>query len=65
MTAAESYKMQANSAVAASIGLYVFGRYVTDSNLKQIADAMNVAFHLDVIPDGVRELGREALRLED
>ena len=63
--AAESYKMQVNSAVADSIGLCVFGRSVTDGNLKLIADAMNDAFDLDVTPDEVRELGREALRLED
>ena len=65
MIAAESYKMQVNSAVADSIGLCVFGRSVTDGNLKLIADAMNDAFDLDVTPDEVRELGREALRLED
>jgi len=63
--AAESYKMQVNSAVADSIGLCVFGRSVTDGNLKLIADAMNDAFDLDVSPEEVRDLGREALQLED
>ncbi len=62
--AAESYKMQVNSAVADSIGLCVFGRSVTDGNLKLIADAMNSAYDLDVTPDDVRDLGRDALKLE-
>ena len=62
--AAESYKMQVNSAVADSIGLCVFGRSVTDGNLKLIADAMNAAYDLDVAPDDVRDLGRDALKLE-
>ena len=62
--AAESYKMQVNSAVADSIGLCVFGRSVTDGNLKLIADAMNSAYDLDVGPDDVRDLGRDALKLE-
>ena len=62
--AAESYKMQVNSAVADSIGLCVFGRSVTDGNLKLIADAMNSAHDLDVSPEDVRDLGREALNLE-
>ena len=62
--AAESYKMQVNSAVADSIGLCVFGRSVTDGNLKLIADAMNNAHDLDVSPEDVRDLGRDALKLE-
>ena len=56
--------MQVNSAVADSIGLCVFGRSVTDGNLKLIADAMNSAHDLDVSPEDVRDLGREALNLE-
>ena len=41
---AESLRMQINSAVADSFGLCVFGRSVTDDNLKLIADAINDAF---------------------
>jgi aldehyde:ferredoxin oxidoreductase len=62
--AAESYKMQVNSAVADSIGLCVFGRSVTDVNLALIAEAMNDAHGTDITPEEVRDLGREALKLE-
>jgi len=62
--AAESYKMQVNSAVADSIGLCVFGRSVTDVNLHLIADAMNNAHDTDIGPDDVRALGEDTLRLE-
>lgn len=62
--ARESYKMQVNSAVADSIGLCVFGRSVTDVNLKLIADAMNDAHDAGVDPDFVRDLGRKTLELE-
>jgi aldehyde:ferredoxin oxidoreductase len=62
--AAESLKMQINSAVADSLGICVFGRSVTDVNLQLIADAINNAFDIGADSDFVRQLGIKALKLE-
>lgn len=62
--AAESYRMQINSALADSIGLCIFGRTVTDVNRKLIADAINDAFDADVTGEWLVEMARETLRLE-
>ena len=62
--AAESLKMQINSAVADSLGICVFGRSVTDVNLQLIADAINNAFDIGANPEFVRQLGIKALKLE-
>jgi len=62
--AAESYRMQINSALADSFGLCIFGRTVTDPNRKLIADAINDAFGADVDPDWLIDIARETLRLE-
>ncbi len=62
--AAESLKMQINSAVADSLGICVFGRTVTDVNLQLIADAINDAFDIDVDPAFVRQIGLNTLKLE-
>ena len=56
--------MQINSAVADSFGLCVFGRSVTDDNLKLIADAINNAFDAGVSPEFIRRVALETLRLE-
>lgn len=61
---AESLRMQINSAVADSFGLCVFGRSVTDDNLKLIADAINDSFDADVTPEFITGIGFETLRLE-
>ena len=61
---AESLRMQINSAVADSFGLCVFGRTVTDDNLKLIADAINDAFDAGVDPEFIRHIALETLRLE-
>jgi len=50
--------------VADSLGLCVFGRSVTDENLKLIADAINDAFDAGMTPDSIRAIGLETLRLE-
>ncbi len=63
--AAESYRMQINSALADSFGLCVFGRSVTDENRTMIADAINDAFGCDVDANWLIEIARETLRLED
>jgi aldehyde:ferredoxin oxidoreductase len=62
--AAESLKMQINSAVADSLGICVFGRTVTDVNLELISNAINDAFDIGVAPDFIRTIGMETLRLE-
>ncbi len=62
--AAESYRMQINSALADSFGLCVFGRTVTDPNRKLIADAINDAFDADIDADWLIRIARETLRLE-
>ena len=61
---AESLRMQISSAVADSFGLCVFGRSVTDDNLKLIADAINDAFDAGVTPEFIQNIGLETLRLE-
>lgn len=62
--AAESLKMQVNSAVADSLGVCVFGRTVTDVNLQLISDAINDAFDIGVDPGFIRDIGLETLKLE-
>ena len=61
---AESLRMQINSAVADSFGLCVFGRSVTDDNLKLISDAVNDAHQSDIDSDFIKNIGLETLRLE-
>jgi len=62
--AAESYRMQVNSALADSFGLCVFGRTVTDPNRQMIAQAINDAFDAGVDAQWLIDIGRETLRLE-
>ncbi len=62
--AAESYRMQVNSAIADSLGLCVFGRSVTDPNRKLIAQAINDAHDSDVDENFIIEIGRKTLELE-
>jgi aldehyde:ferredoxin oxidoreductase len=56
--------MQINAVVADSLGLCIFGRTVTDVNLKLIADAINDAFNTDITPEFIRNIGLETLKLE-
>ena len=62
--AAESYRMQVNSALADCFGLCVFGRSVTDENRALIADAINAAFDAGIDADWLIDIARETLRLE-
>ncbi|MDA1089956.1 MAG: aldehyde ferredoxin oxidoreductase [Proteobacteria bacterium] len=62
--AAMSLEVQINSAAADSLGLCVFGRSVTNTNHKEILDAINAAFDVDLDADFINELGRETLLLE-
>ncbi len=59
-----SFRAQVNSAVADSLGLCVFGRSVTDTNLQLIADAINGGFDADLEPSYFEKIGRETLILE-
>lgn len=61
---AASFQVQINSAVADSFGLCVFGRSVTDVNLKLIADAFNGAYDANIGPDYFEKIARETLKLE-
>jgi len=63
--AAESYRMQINSAFADCFGLCIFGRSVTDVNRKLIAEAINDAFGADIDGRWLVEIARETLRLEN
>ncbi|MFQ5438997.1 MAG: aldehyde ferredoxin oxidoreductase C-terminal domain-containing protein, partial [Paracoccaceae bacterium] len=63
--AAESYRIQINSALADSFGLCLFGRSVTDVNRKLIADAINDAFGADIDGEWLVGIARETLRLEN
>lgn len=62
--AAESYRMQVNSALADSFGLCVFGRSVTDVNRSMIATAINDAFDAGIDAQWLIDIARETLRLE-
>ncbi len=62
--AAESFKMQVNSALADSMGLCVFGRSVTDENLELIANAINDAHDANITPDALIQIGVDTLKNE-
>jgi aldehyde:ferredoxin oxidoreductase len=59
-----SLEVQINSAAADSLGLCVFGRTVTNNNHKEILDALNGAFDVDLDADYINQLGRETLLME-
>ena len=59
-----SFRAQVNSAVADSLGLCVFGRSVTDTNLQLIADAINGAYDVGIEPAFFENMGRQTLVLE-
>ncbi len=62
--AAESFKMQVNSALADSLGLCVFGRSVTDENLELISNALNDAHGTDITPEALIKIGIDTLKNE-
>ncbi len=59
-----SINAQVNTAAADSLGLCVFGRSVTDSNIDLIVNAVNDAHGTKLGPGFFAELGRETLELE-
>ena len=62
--AGASHDAQVLTAATDSLGLCVFGRTVTNTQLELITGAVNAAVGTELDPSFFRELGREALRLE-
>ena len=60
-----SMEAQVLSAAADSLGLCIFGRSVTNTNLDMIAEAINNAVGTSYSADFFETLGRETLKLED
>lgn len=60
-----SMEAQVMSAAADSLGLCIFGRSVTNTNLDMIAEAINNAVGTSYSADFFETLGRETLKLED
>jgi aldehyde:ferredoxin oxidoreductase len=61
---AASLQSQVNTAAADSLGLCVFGRSVTDTNIELVVNAINDAHGTELEPSFFEDLGRETLRLE-
>ena len=61
---AASLLSQVNTAAADSLGLCVFGRSVTDTNIDLVVNAINDAHGTGLEPSFFEELGRETLKLE-
>jgi aldehyde:ferredoxin oxidoreductase len=59
-----SLGVQVNSAAADSLGLCVFGRYVTDVAHDLVITALNDALGTDLPSSFINDLGRETLKLE-
>jgi len=61
---AASMGAQVVAAAADSLGMCIFGRSVTDSNLEFIAEALNDAHDTNLTATFLSELGKETLELE-
>ncbi|MEM6526744.1 MAG: aldehyde ferredoxin oxidoreductase C-terminal domain-containing protein [Chloroflexota bacterium] len=59
-----SIAAQVDNAIADSLGLCIFGRSVTNSNVDFIIDSLNAAHGTDLTPEFFRQLGKEVLVLE-
>lgn len=59
-----SLDSQITSAASDSLGLCIFGRTVTNTNIEFLAEALNGALGTQLNPSFFYELGRETLRLE-
>ncbi len=59
-----SLEAQIASAAVDSLGMCIFGRTVTNPNIKFLAEAINSALGTDIAPTFFHEIGRETLRLE-
>ncbi|MCP4386896.1 MAG: aldehyde ferredoxin oxidoreductase [Gammaproteobacteria bacterium] len=61
---AASLQSQVNTAAADSLGLCVFGRSVTDTNIELVVNAINDAHGTELEPSFFEDLGRATLKLE-
>ena len=61
---AASLQSQVNTAAADSLGLCVFGRSVTDTNVELVVNAINDAHGTELEPSFFENLGRETLQME-
>ena len=61
---AASLQSQVNTAAADSLGLCVFGKSVTDTNIELVVNAINDAHGTELEPSFFENLGRETLQLE-
>jgi aldehyde:ferredoxin oxidoreductase len=61
---AASLQSQVSTAAADSLGLCVFGRSVTDTNIELVVNAINDAHGTELEPSFFENLGRETLLLE-
>jgi aldehyde:ferredoxin oxidoreductase len=61
---AQSLVAQTNAAATDSLGLCIFGRTVTETNLEFLAGAINAALGTTLDTTFFQELGQETLRLE-
>ncbi len=55
---------QVYSAVADSVGMCIFGRTVTNTNLQLLTDAINHAHGLEMTPDFFEQMGRDTIKME-
>ncbi|HEY3065731.1 MAG TPA: aldehyde ferredoxin oxidoreductase C-terminal domain-containing protein [Methylomirabilota bacterium] len=60
----QSLVAQTNAAATDSLGLCIFGRTVTETNLEFLASTLNAAHGTQLTTDFFAALGRETLRLE-
>jgi aldehyde:ferredoxin oxidoreductase len=61
---AASLQSQVNTAAVDSLGLCVFGRSVTDTNIELVINAINDAHGTELERSFFEDLGRETLKLE-
>lgn len=61
----QSLEAQIVNAIPDSLGLCIFGRAVTDTNVEFIIDTINAAHGTNLEPEFFRQLGIETLLLED
>ena len=59
-----SLEVQVEAAVNDSLGLCIFGRFVSTPNVEFIVNAINNAHGTNVEPSFLEEMGRETLRME-
>jgi len=61
----QSLQAQIDNAIADSLGLCIFGRSVTNTNVEFIIDSINAAHGTDLKPTFFQQIGIETLIMED